>query len=77
MLIKGRRLRDISDLPSCDYALIDEKIARNVAVLLGVKTIGVLGVLNMAMAAGIPVQKKLARGILRQVGFRISATLYQ
>ena len=61
----------------CDYALIDEKIARNVAALLGVKTVGVLGVMNMTIVAGIPVQKKLALDILRRVGFRISEKLYQ
>ena len=60
-----------------DYALIDEKIARNVATLLGVKTVGALGVMKMAIAAGIPVQKKQALDTLRQVGFRISEKLYQ
>ena len=57
------------------YALIDEKIARNVAALLNVKTVGVLGVMNMAVAAGIPVQKQQAVDILRDVGFRISDKL--
>lgn len=60
---------------ACDYALIDEKIARNVAALLDVKTVGVLGVMNMAVAAGIPVQKQQAIDILRSVGFRISNKL--
>ncbi|GAK58310.1 hypothetical protein U27_05284 [Candidatus Vecturithrix granuli] len=62
---------------ACDYALIDEKIARNIAALLGVKTTGVLGVMNMAILAGIPVQKKCALDTLRRVGFRISEHLYQ
>jgi predicted nucleic acid-binding protein len=62
---------------SLDYALIDEKIARNVAVLLGVKTVGVLGVMNMAILAGIPVEKRHALDTLRHVGFRISEKLYQ
>ena len=61
----------------CDYALIDEKIARNVATLLGVKTIGVLGVMKMAIVAGIPVQTKQALDTLRHGGFRISKKLYQ
>jgi predicted nucleic acid-binding protein len=62
---------------SCDYALIDEKLARNVAALLGVKTVGVLGVMNMAIVAGIPVQRQQALDTLRRVGFRISNKLYQ
>jgi predicted nucleic acid-binding protein len=62
---------------SCDYALIDEKLARNVAALLGVKTVGVLGVMKMAIVAGIPVQKQQALDTLRHVGFRISNKLYQ
>lgn len=61
---------------SLDYALIDEKIARNVATLMGIKTVGVLGVMNMAILAGIPVQKKQALETLRRVGFRISEKLY-
>lgn len=60
-----------------DYALIDEKIARNVAALLRVKTVGVLGVIDMAILAGISIQKKQALDQLRQVGFRISDKLYQ
>lgn len=60
-----------------DYALIDEKLARNVAAVLGVKTVGVLGVMKMAIIAGIPVQKKQALDTLRHVGFRISNKLYQ
>jgi predicted nucleic acid-binding protein len=62
---------------SCDYALIDEKIARNVAALLGVKTVGVLGVIKMAIVSGIPIQTKQALDTLRHVGFRISDKLYQ
>ncbi len=60
-----------------DYALIDEKIARNIATLMDIKTVGVLGVINMAILAGIPVQKKHALDTLRDVGFRISEKLYQ
>lgn len=62
---------------SLDYALIDEKIARNVAALMSVKTIGVLGVIDLAILAGIPIQKKTALDQLRQVGFRISERLYR
>jgi predicted nucleic acid-binding protein len=62
---------------SLDYALIDEKIARNVAALMKVKTIGVLGVIDLAILAGVPIQKKTALDQLRQVGFRISERLYQ
>ncbi|WP_417911240.1 DUF3368 domain-containing protein [Candidatus Electronema sp. PJ] len=61
----------------CDYALVDEKIARNVAALLDVKTVGVLGVMKMAALAGIPVKKQEAVDILRSAGFRISEKLCQ
>lgn len=62
---------------SCDYALIDEKLARNIATLLGINTVGVLGVMNMAIVAGIPIQKQQALDTLRRVGFRISDKRYQ
>jgi len=60
-----------------DYALIDEKIARNIAKLMSVKTIGVIGVINMAVMAGISINKKSAVDQLRNVGFRISEKLYR
>ncbi len=60
-----------------DYALIDEKTARNVAALMNVRTTGVLGVINMAIVAGISIQKKTAVDRLRAVGFRISEKLYR
>ena len=60
-----------------DYALIDEKTARNFAALMSVKTTGVLGVIGMAEAAGFPIDKKAAVERLRKVGFRISEKLYQ
>lgn len=59
-----------------DYALIDEKMGRNIAALMDVKTIGVLGVLNIAASAGFSIDKKHAVERLRQVGFRISNNLY-
>jgi uncharacterized protein len=60
-----------------DYALIDEKTARNVAGLMNVKTSGLLGVLGMATAAGFPIDKKADVDRLRKVGFRISEKLYR
>lgn len=60
-----------------DYALIDEKTARNIAALMNVKTIGTLGVIDIAITAGVDIQKKSALDHLRQVGFRISEALYQ
>jgi len=59
-----------------DYALIDEKMGRNIAALMNVETIGVLGVLNIAASAGFLIDKKWAVDRLRQVGFRISDHLY-
>jgi len=60
-----------------DYAIIDEKTARNIAKLMNVNTIGVIGVINMAVMAGIEIDKKNAIDQLRKVGFRISEKLYK
>jgi predicted nucleic acid-binding protein len=60
-----------------DYALIDEKAARNVAALMNVRTTGVLGVLDIAIIAGFSIDKKAAVDQLRKVGFRISEKLYR
>lgn len=60
-----------------DYALIDEKTARNMAALMDIKTIGTLGIIDIAITAGIAIQKKTAVDLLRNVGFRISERLYK
>lgn len=60
-----------------DYALIDENTARNMANHMHVNTIGTLGIIDIAIAAGIAIDKKASVDHLRQVGFRISEKLYQ
>lgn len=60
-----------------DYALIDERRARNLAALMNVKTVGIFGILDLAILTGIPVQKKAAVDRLQTVGFRISERLYR
>jgi predicted nucleic acid-binding protein len=60
-----------------DYALIDESTARNMANLMNVNTIGTLGIIDIAITAGIAIDKKASVDHLRQVGFRISEKLYQ
>lgn len=60
-----------------DHALIDESTARNMANLMHVNTIGTLGIIDIAITAGIAVDKNASVDHVRQVGFRISETLYQ
>jgi predicted nucleic acid-binding protein len=60
-----------------DYALIDEKTARNIAAQKDVKTVGILGIIGMAAAAGFPIDKRDAVSRLRKAGFRMSEKLYQ
>ena len=60
-----------------DYALIDEKTARNAAELLDVNAIGVLGIINLAYKLGFDIDKKKLISQLRDFGFRISDKLYK
>lgn len=59
-----------------DYALIDERTARNMAELMGVNTMGVIGIINLAAERGYPIDKKKLVDQLIELGFRISNTLY-
>lgn len=59
-----------------DYALIDERTARNIADLLNVNTLGVLGIMDLAIEKGFAINKKKAVGQLKELGFRISDKLY-
>lgn len=59
-----------------DYALMDERTARFRAELMHVKTIGVLGLLDLAIEMGFSIDKHYIVKRLRKAGFRISDRLY-
>lgn len=60
-----------------DYALIDERAARYKAELMNVKTMGILGLMNLAIEMGFSIDKEKFVKRLREVGFRISDKLYR
>lgn len=60
-----------------DYAVIDEKIAREQAELMEVNVIGILGILDLAIEQGISIDKRELINQLREEGFRISERLYK
>jgi len=60
-----------------DYALIDERTAREKAALMSVNTMGVLGVMDLAIELGLAIDKKKLVKQLREAGFRISDKLYK
>jgi len=60
-----------------DYALIDERSAREKAALMSVNTMGVLGFMDLAIEMGFAVDKKKLVKQLREAGFRISNKLYK
>ena len=60
-----------------DYALIDERKAREEATLMSVNTMGVLGFMDLAIEMGFAIDKKKLVKQLRKVGFRISDKLYK
>ena len=60
-----------------DYALIDERKARDMAELMSVNTMGVLGIIDLAIEMGFPIVKKRIVGQLIDLGFRISSKLYK
>jgi len=60
-----------------DYALIDERTARDMAEIMNIKTIGVLGIIDLAIEAGFPIDKKKAIDQLIDFGFRISDKVYK
>jgi predicted nucleic acid-binding protein len=60
-----------------DYALIDERTAREKAALASVNTMGVLGFMDLAIEMGFAIDKKRLVKQLREVGFRISDKLYK
>ena len=60
-----------------DYALIDERTARNTAELMSVDTMGVFGIMDLAIEMGFAIDKRKLAEQLRDVGFRISNKLYK
>ncbi len=60
-----------------DYALIDERTARVMAELMGVNTMGVLGLIDLAIERGFYIDKKKVVDQLIDLGFRISNKLYK
>lgn len=60
-----------------DYALIDEKTARNMAEIMSINTMGVLGIIDLAIKKGFPIDKKKAIDVLIYFGFRISDKLHK
>ena len=60
-----------------DYALIDERMARSMAELMGINTMGVLGIINLAAERGFSIDKKKLVDQLIDSGFRISDGLYK
>lgn len=58
--------------------LIDERRARKVAERLGIRVVGVLGVLVEAKQKGLlPAVRPVLEDLLEKAGFRISADLYR
>lgn len=60
-----------------DYALIDEKNARDIAELMNVDTMGVIGTIDLAVKKGFEVDKRKLVDQLRNKGFRVSDELYR
>jgi predicted nucleic acid-binding protein len=62
---------------NADFALIDEKTARDVAGLMEINTIGTIGIINLAKKKGFNINTKKSLKLLRDKGFRISDKLYK
>jgi len=60
-----------------DYALIDERTARHRAELMSVDTMGVFGIMDLAIEMGFAIDKRYLVKQLKGVGFRISDKLYK
>lgn len=60
-----------------DYALIDERTARHRAELMSVDTMGVFGIMDLAIEMGFAIDKRYLFKQLKGVGFRISDKLYK
>jgi len=60
-----------------DYALFDERKARDMAELMSINTMGVLGIIDIAIGRGFIIDKKSIVKQLMDLGFRISDKLYK
>lgn len=60
-----------------DYALIDEKMARDMAELMDVNVIGIIGTIDLAIEKGFDLDKRTLVDQLIEMGFRISDRLYK
>jgi len=60
-----------------DYALIDERTARHTAKLMTVNTMGVFGIMDLAIEMGLAIDKRYLVKQLKDIGFRISDKLYK
>lgn len=60
-----------------DYALIDEKIAREQAELMDINTMGIFGIIDLALEKDISINKRDLVDQLRKAGFRINTKLYK
>jgi len=60
-----------------DYALIDERTARHRAEIMSVDTMGVFGIMYLAIEMGFAIYKRYLVKQLKGVGFRISDKLYK
>ena len=60
-----------------DYALVDERKARDMAELMSINTMGVLGIIGIAFERGFIIDKKSMVKQLMNLRFRISNKLYK
>ena len=60
-----------------DYALVDERKARDMAELMSINTMGVLGIIDIAVEGGLIIDKKNMVKQLMNSRFRISNKLYK
>ena len=59
-----------------DFVLIDEVLARKIAKLMGLKIVGAIGIIDLAIGRGFQLNKKALVDELINLGFRISKKLY-
>ena len=57
--------------------MIDERTARYKAEIMDVKTMGILGLIDLAIEMGFSIDKEKSVKRLREVGFRLSDKLYR
>jgi predicted nucleic acid-binding protein len=60
-----------------NYALLDETTARDIADIMDVNTMGIIGIIDLAIEIGFNIDKRVLIDKLRDMGFRISDMLYK